>query len=188
MQYVIKVLEFANGTSCPYAGQYLQWFDPYADIWGGATCASFTDSIEKAEKFASPWMAQQKWKHPSLDGRNHPRRRADAPTATGSEEGVERPLTAFTVEILPVPEPETSNMSTDISAEKDRMDHSIHRRHALTSAGQRLAETLWGIERFGRASADKPPPLHTDFAWQLQTDQHLRAALRAALEEVEADG
>lgn len=108
-QYVIRVICFANGQPCHVADQYLEWFDPYADIWAGTICASFTNDIEKAEKFASPWMATQKWKHPSLDGHNIPRRRADAPFATGSEEGVERPLTAFTISIVPVPTKETTN-------------------------------------------------------------------------------
>jgi hypothetical protein len=81
-------------------------------------------------------------------------------------------------------------MSADTSNETGVVHeyNTERRRKALTSNGLRLAETIWGIERFGRISASAPPPIHITMAWQLATDPELRAALRAALDAVEADG
>lgn len=76
-------------------------------------------------------------------------------------------------------------MPTDTSNETNHEERTKERRRSLSSAGLHLANVLWGIERFGRPSAEEPPPIHITFAWQLQTSRELREHLRAALNAME---
>lgn len=48
-EFVIRVLGFANGVPCPFAGQYLKSFDFDADNGGGF--GEFTNDIDEAKKF-----------------------------------------------------------------------------------------------------------------------------------------
>lgn len=80
-------------------------------------------------------------------------------------------------------------MGVNLSSETGAVREERHetRSQQLSPAGQRLSKTLWGIERFGTPSADNPPPIYVDLAWQLQMDPELRVALRAALEAVDVE-
>jgi hypothetical protein len=75
-------------------------------------------------------------------------------------------------------------MATDISKEgpDSRQFASGVRAQSLTRAGRNLAQLLWSIERFGDIHhQDKPAPLHSDLAWQLQTSRENTDALHTAI-------
>lgn len=63
----------------------------------------------------------------------------------------------------------------------------LRQEHELTANGHHLAETLWGIERYGRPHAPDPAPIYVTMAWQLQTDPELRAALHNALDDIDTE-
>lgn len=85
--YVMKIVDYARGgIVCPFKGQYLAAFEPYAGIKG-----TFVNDPAKAMHFASIEDGWQTWMT-SIGIR--PDGKAD------------RPLTAFSVEILPLEEAE----------------------------------------------------------------------------------
>jgi hypothetical protein len=87
----IRIIGLVNGMSTPFDGKYLMEYDPRRggfDPDGNAMLAHIvcTDDPSKALQFPSAFEAMEKWKEPS--GRT----RADGKR--------DRPLTAFTVEVV----------------------------------------------------------------------------------------
>ena len=81
MSYVMRIVGFANEFPCPWAGQYLKAFTPHEEIKG-----EFTDDIDQAMRFAKQADAWQIWM---------------TSIGTRPDGKPDRPLTAFTVEVLP---------------------------------------------------------------------------------------
>jgi len=81
----IKAVEFANGTPCPIAGQYLKSFN--CEAYNGRGYAVWTDRIEDAMKFDNAGEAMLFWKQQS---RKRPTRPDGKPN---------RPLTSTTIVI-----------------------------------------------------------------------------------------
>jgi hypothetical protein len=94
--YVIMCQGFPTPlVPCPYAGQYLEWFDPKADPDEGEI-GGFTPDIAKAKRFEKMIDATSFYMSPRVDAAGNPVMRADGKP--------DRPLTAFTVSIEPLPE------------------------------------------------------------------------------------
>jgi hypothetical protein len=89
MKYVIVALEFANGTPCPHAGQYLKSFDHEAH--NGQGRGIFTKSLAKAKQFDSQEDIFAFWKQ---QANCRPLRPDGQPN---------RPMTALSITIEPVP-------------------------------------------------------------------------------------
>ena len=94
--YVIKAEGYANVLlDCPFAGQYLEWFDP--DILDDTQdMATFVVDPAEAKLFASALEALEEWK----------RIRTRDPWRVDGKPN--RPLTALTVSIEPWPNGEKS--------------------------------------------------------------------------------
>jgi len=88
MKRAIQCVELADGAPCDQAGQYLASFDPNAN--GGRGHATWTPDLSQAMRFANVKKALEMWKRPSTV---QPRRPDGKPN---------RPLTAYTVEIVPL--------------------------------------------------------------------------------------
>lgn len=94
MKYVIR----SEGYAQPYVtggavGKYLEWFDPTKDGPGGEEMGGWTVDPGKAKTFDSRAEALDFWRTPMLkDGK--PVVRADG--------ALDRPLTAFTIEVVPL--------------------------------------------------------------------------------------
>lgn len=102
-EFAIRAVDWvAHPVPCPVAGQYLEWYNPRADAWGGAMVFSWTADLDKAMKFPAASLAISKWQEPLVDEHNVPRQRSEAPGADGTEKGAERPLTAFSIEIITI--------------------------------------------------------------------------------------
>lgn len=89
-QYLILIHSHADGTPCPAAGQYLTYYDP--DAGGGRGAFRTSSRPELAIRFTDAGHAHDCWTQQS---RAFPLRRDGKPN---------RPLTAFTVEYVPVDE------------------------------------------------------------------------------------
>jgi hypothetical protein len=87
--YVIRAVEFANGAFCPHSGQWLSFFNHEA--FNGQGWGSFTSDLQKAKRFRNREEALSFWKRQS---EIRPLRPDGAPN---------RPLTALTIEIEPLP-------------------------------------------------------------------------------------
>jgi hypothetical protein len=96
--YLIRCIDWNAPFPCPVKGAYLEWYDPKADAWGGATVFGWTRDLEKAKAFPSMAEAADFYRQPLLDENDQPRRRRDRPGADPMTGGVERPLTAFSVD------------------------------------------------------------------------------------------
>lgn len=88
MPYVIVAEGFANGASCPHAGEYLESFDFDGDEQG---YGEFTPDLAKAKRFADVGELMEFWRTQS---RTRPKRPDGRPN---------RPLTALTISALRVP-------------------------------------------------------------------------------------
>lgn len=88
MSYVIKALEFANGSPCPHAGKYLHSFD--FDALDGIGYGTFVRDAESAMAFETKQSAFAFWKTTS---KVRPTRADGQPN---------RPLTALSAEIVEV--------------------------------------------------------------------------------------
>ncbi len=86
MAYVMRVLGFANGTTCPIAGQFLESMD--FEAHDGKGFGTFTLDRTKARRFATPREAFEFWHTVS---KTRPRRPDGKPN---------RPFTCTHVEIL----------------------------------------------------------------------------------------
>jgi hypothetical protein len=64
MTVAIQVLEFANGTHCPMAGQYIKTFDHEAGY--GKGCGTFTTNIKQAMQFRDIREAIEFWRRTSV--------------------------------------------------------------------------------------------------------------------------
>lgn len=85
--FVMKVWGLATGQPFPYAGQFLEWFDP--DIPDAADIMfRFTADLDKAKRYASAVELLDEW------------RRVRKPDPVRPDGKPNRPLTAFTVEVL----------------------------------------------------------------------------------------
>jgi hypothetical protein len=86
---LIKVVGFANGQSCPIAGQYLRSMD--FEAYGGKGFALFTHDPKMAKKFETAGQAFEFWRR--------------SPTCKPRLEDGQpnRPLTSTTIEICPEP-------------------------------------------------------------------------------------
>jgi hypothetical protein len=87
MRYVIRVVEFADGSDCPIAGQFLEAFDHEA--FAGRGFGNFVPDVARAKKFATKAAAFSFWRRQS---KRHPIRPDGRPN---------RPMTATTVAIEP---------------------------------------------------------------------------------------
>jgi hypothetical protein len=85
----ILVVEFADGTPCPHANQWLERFNHEA--YGGQGYGEFTPDPAKAKRFVDSAAAMDFWRKQS---RVRPKRPDGKPN---------RPLTALTVIIEPLP-------------------------------------------------------------------------------------
>lgn len=86
--YVIICMGLAIGAPCSVTGQYLK---AYNDRTGHS---EWTNKADEAMSFPHIAMAVQKYRQPLVDEHNVPVQRKD-----GS--GAERPLTAFSIQIVP---------------------------------------------------------------------------------------
>lgn len=82
MTYVMVCYGYAVDIPCPFVGQFLEHFDPMAEVKG-----DWTNDLTKARKFATKEEAFEVWRTPIG-------KRADGKP--------DRPLTAFSVGIQPV--------------------------------------------------------------------------------------
>jgi hypothetical protein len=89
MTCLIQAVDFANGTPCPHAGQYVERFD--FDTRDGRGYGSFTKDPTHALHFADKAAALSFWRTVS---KSHPTRPDGRPN---------RPLTALTVSIVNAP-------------------------------------------------------------------------------------
>lgn len=87
---VLRVVEMASrpGEYLPVSGQYLETYDPEA--YDGRGSAMFTPNLERAKKFESVADAMRTWREVPA---SRPLRDDGRPN---------RPLTSFTMEILPI--------------------------------------------------------------------------------------
>lgn len=89
--YVIKVHGFANGVQCPVTEQYLYWYEPEKPA--NEILFEFGFNISKAKHYPSFREALTDWRRQRMfDGGFRYDGKPD------------RPLTAFTVEVLRVKE------------------------------------------------------------------------------------
>ncbi len=87
MSYLMRVIGYADGSRCNVAGQYLASYDP--DAPKRAFLAEFTDRVEEAMKFPDAGAVLEEWRRVrTVDGGLRPDGKPD------------RPLTAFTVEVV----------------------------------------------------------------------------------------
>jgi hypothetical protein len=93
LKYLIRSEGYANGTPDGAEGQFLQWYDPYADGNAGEAMGGWTDDPDEALSFDTAIMAHNQWRMPMLDRENKPVMRPDGSAA-------ERPLTAFNISIV----------------------------------------------------------------------------------------
>jgi hypothetical protein len=94
--YLIRAIGFAHGDECPHAGQWLETFDH--DAWGGQGEGKFTSDPAKAKQFTSQAKAMEFWRKTS---RVRPVRLDGKPN---------RPLTALTIEVEPMPTKEQDDV------------------------------------------------------------------------------
>ena len=88
MTCAIQAVGFVNGMPCDHAGQYLESFDP--DAYGGRGYVTWTPDLSKAMRFTSVVEAfEMRWRQPTV----LPLRPDGKPN---------RPLTAYTTEIIPL--------------------------------------------------------------------------------------
>lgn len=87
-EYILRAVAHANGTPCPVSGQYLSGFDD--SKFDGIGLARWTRERDVAKRFATHAAAFAFWQQQS-DAR--PLRSDGRPN---------RPLTAYTVEILEI--------------------------------------------------------------------------------------
>ena len=92
MSYVIKLISLACGIPTQHDGEYLVNADP--DAFDGRGHVLSTRRIADARRFQSPREALNLWQQQSIV---HPLRDDLKPN---------RPLTAFTIELLPVAAPQ----------------------------------------------------------------------------------
>jgi hypothetical protein len=88
--YVMKIVGLADGTPM-YRGQYLEWYDPERPA--SKELAGFTRDITKAKRFPSLVEFHAEW--------TRVRKRGGGLRDDGRPD---RPLTAFTVEMVTVEE------------------------------------------------------------------------------------
>lgn len=88
MSHIIRIVDFANGTHCPHAGEYVEAMDFEAECGRGRLTS--TPDIAKAKKFSTAAMALMFWRTQSKT----------CPLRSDGEPN--RPLTCATVSIEPV--------------------------------------------------------------------------------------
>jgi hypothetical protein len=86
IMYMIKAVEFVDGSHTPFAGEYLKSYDP--DARDGVGLSAWTSKKDEAMKFASGGEALECWRQVS---KVRPVRRDGKPN---------RPLTSITVELV----------------------------------------------------------------------------------------
>lgn len=94
MVYGIRVWAFADGTPVPRPGEWLRWFDYDASDEGNdypTGNGDTTPNPAEAFPFATVEQAWEAWKRPS---QKTPRRPDGKPN---------RPMTALTIEVSPLP-------------------------------------------------------------------------------------
>jgi hypothetical protein len=89
---VLVCCGYASGVICPFVGQYLKQYDPNGDIRGAI--GEWTDDPTQALTFPTVVEAMECWKQERTVG-PHLRRGDGKP---------DRPLTAYSVEILSLEE------------------------------------------------------------------------------------
>lgn len=87
-KFALQAVEFASGEVCPFAGQYLKFFDPETD--DGLGFGMFCLSIKDAMEFDSVAAALDFWNQQSTV---KPIREDGLPN---------RPLTCTTVQVVPM--------------------------------------------------------------------------------------
>ena len=86
MSYIIRAIAFANGTPCPFAGQFVKSFD--FEFGRGRGYGTFTPDPKQALSFTTAGDALTFWRTTSTD---YPVREDGRPN---------RPLTSTTCEIV----------------------------------------------------------------------------------------
>ncbi len=90
--FVIRVICMADGSPGPYDGKMLSWYNPNLDADDSVAMGGFTNKVEEAMKFENAGEAMVCWNQERTIGSPRP-------------DGLpNRPLTAFTVEIIPASE------------------------------------------------------------------------------------
>lgn len=85
--WLMRIAGYADGTDVSFAGQYLKSYNP--DAPGEEYLAEFTDRVEDAMKFTDAGAVLTEWKRQRMvDG------------GLRSDGKPDRPLTAFTVEVI----------------------------------------------------------------------------------------
>jgi hypothetical protein len=92
--HVIKIIGFARDVPCPWAGQYLLESTPHEEVK-----ATFTDDLAKAKRMTQK-EAFETWTYA---------------IGTRPDGKPDRPLTAFTVEIVPADEELTYKSTPRVS-------------------------------------------------------------------------
>lgn len=88
MPKIIKCCGYATPQPCPFEGQFLEWYDP--DLPGEGALAGFTRDASKAKTFPDGAAALEEW------------RRVRSVDPVRPDGKPNRPLTAFTVELVEV--------------------------------------------------------------------------------------
>jgi len=96
MACILKIIGAANGGVLGIEGWYLKEYDPTKDAPAGERCMWFTPNIAEAKVFATAADAGEEWRKPLVTKSGNIRIRRDG--------NPDRPLTAFTVEIMPAEE------------------------------------------------------------------------------------